>query len=563
MTTSITEVTKREIGKHFVFGFHGHELNDDIKTLIKEYYLGNIILMKRNVRDVIQVRRIVRELQAFAKECGHQKPLLIGIDQENGLVSAFSSPTAGTQFPGAMALAATGSPDLAEEVSEASAKELKMVGINWAYSPIADVNSDPKNPVIGVRSFGDDPREVTRYALAVSRGLTTSGVAPSAKHFPGHGDTHVDSHLALPRILKSKQELEKTELMPFKALIKPNPIASVMVGHMALPLFTGDDSPASLSDKVTNGLLRKEMGYEGVVVTDCIEMDAIADPAQGGCGIEEGAVRALLSGVDVVMACHTYEKQVGAINRVYEALMAERLDLVTLEKGGERVDRMKDLFVGGWEAVLNSETDEAFEEKWEDMKNKNLALSIKAYRQSCALIWDSGILPLKVGREERLLLFTPKMESLNRAVDDADGVLRDRAGRLRNTVGASYLALAELIQEKTQCEHVVYSSSDSTVVPIQGHIEAVVFVLRNADRSMWQREYLKKVLMGCASIPVVLLASCGPYDLVGEDSERVRAGTAYVASFEFTRSAFEAIVEGIFDEKRTEWAKVPIVGGAL
>lgn len=332
-----------------------------------------------------------------------------------------------------------------------------------------------------------------------------------------------------------------------------------MVGHMALPLLTGNDTPASLSDKVTNGLLRKEMGYGGVVVTDCLEMDAIADPAQGGCGVEEGAVRALLSGVDVVMTCHTFERQVGAVRKVYEALERGRLDLDNLQGEG-RVDRMKHLFVGGWENVLSEEAEEVFDEKWKEVKKENLALSMKAYRKSCALVWDSGILPLKVGQGKRVLLFTPEMESLNRAVDDADGVLRDRSGRLRNTAGASYLALANLIQERAQSKHVVYSSHNSVVEPTQADVGAVFFVLRNADRSVWQREYLKKLLAVCARIPVVLLASCGPYDLVGE--EKVRAGTAYIASFEFTREAFEAVVEAVFDEKSSGWAKLPVMAAA-
>ncbi|KAF5375357.1 hypothetical protein D9615_008023 [Tricholomella constricta] len=537
--TILTDDAKREIGQHFVFGFHGHEVSENIETLIRDYHLGSVILMKRNVKDAKQVRKIIRELQRIAKESGHAKPLLIG------LVSAFSSPTAGTQFPGAMALAATGDVDLTFKVSAATAKELKMVGINWAYSPVADVNSDSRNPVIGVRSFGDEPVDVARYAVAVARGLTSGGVAPSAKHFPGHGDTHVDSHLALPRITKSKDELKKTELVPFDELVRDaDPVASVMVGHMALPGLTGDFTPASLSSKVTKGLLREEMGYKKVVVTDCLEMDAIAEPLQGGCGVEEGAVRSLVSGVDVVMVCHTYERHVGSMESVYAAVEDGRLDLNELLEGGRRVSKMKDAFVGGWDDVLKDGGDAIFDAEWKALKAENGELSKRAYQMSSAVVWGAEKLPLKVAKEREVMLFTPEMESLNRAVDDADDVLRDRGGRVRNTAGASYLNLADQIQQRAKTTHVVYSSEED-VVAITDRVGAVVFVLRNADRSVWQRQYMEKVLTVCREIPVVLLASCGPYDLVGEDE--LRDKTAYVASFEFTREAFEAVVGVVFD----------------
>ncbi|KAG6824085.1 hypothetical protein H0H92_008041 [Tricholoma furcatifolium] len=547
--SSLSEAQRREIGQHFVFGFHGHEVSDNIRTLIREYYLGSVILMKRNVKDAKQVRKLVQDLQTIAKESGHVKPLLIGIDQENGLVSAFSSPTAGTQFPGAMALAATGDPDLAFKVSAATAKELKMVGINWVYSPVADVNSDSRNPVI-------DSKDVALYASSVARGHTSCGVAPSAKHFPGHGDTHVDSHLALPVITKSKSQLEATELVPFVDLVKStNPIASIMIGHMALPGLTGDNTPASLSSKVTKDLLRNELGYAGVIVTDCLEMDAIAEPLQGGCGVEEGALRCLLAGADVAMVCHTFERHVGSIKRACAAVESGELSISELEVSGKRVAMMKDAFVGSWDTVLPSETDEAFQSRWDELKKANRRLSKTAYQKSSAVVWGADKLPLKVDAQKEILLFTPTMELLNKAVDDPEGVQRDRSGRLRNTAGASYLALASEIQKRVSTSrHIVYSSDDE-VESITNDVGAIVFVLRNADRSTWQKEYLKKLLSRSDNIPIALLASCGPYDLVGEDNIRER--TAFLASFEFTREAFEAFVATAFDSAEGH-GRVPV-----
>ncbi|KAG6859762.1 hypothetical protein C0995_004397 [Termitomyces sp. Mi166 len=538
---SLSDEVKREIGQHFVYGFHGHQVSDDIKTLIRDYHLGSVLLMKRNVLNAKQVRNIVRELQSIAKESGHQKPLLIGIDQENGIDRA-------QPLPGAMALAATGNPDIAYQVSVATAEELKMVGINWVYSPVADVNSDSRNPVI-------DPQEVAQYASSVARGLTSCGVAPSVKHFPGHGDTHVDSHLALPVIKKSRSQLEATELVPFDDLIHGTPpVASVMVGHMALPCLTGDNTPASLSPKITKELLRGQMGYDGVVVTDCLEMDAVAEPLQGGCGVEEGALRSLLAGADVAMVCHTFERHIGSIERVYAAVESGELPYSELVASGRRIAKMKGAFVRGWDDVLPAETEETFQTKWDELKKAHLELSRAAYRKSSAVVWGTEKLPLKVDEKKEVLLFTPTMESLNRAVDDPEGALRDRSGRLRNTAGASYLALASEVQKCVTMRHIVYSS-DEEVENITSDVGAIVFVLRNADRSVWQNDYLKKVLVQSTDIPVVLLASCGPYDLIGQ--EDLREKTVFMASFEFTRNAFEAFVGVVFDGNEAQ-GRVPV-----
>ncbi|KAG5350185.1 hypothetical protein C0989_012334 [Termitomyces sp. Mn162] len=535
----LSDEVKREIGQHFVFGFHGHQVSEDIKTLIRDYYLGNVILMKRNVLDAKQVRNIVRELQSIAKESGHEKPLLIGIDQENG----------------AMALAATGNPDIAYQVSAATAKELKMVGINWVYSPVADVYVPTETvwePSVSQEDDETHPhiaesKEVTRYASSVARGLTSCGIAPSAKHFPGHGDTYVDSHLALPVIRKTRSQLEATELVPFNALIHGTPpIASVMIGHMALPDLTGDNTPASLCPKITNELLRNQMGYDGVVVTDCLEMDAIAEPLQGGCGVEEGALRSLLAGADVAMVCHTFERHVGSINRVYAAVENGELPYGELVTSGRRIAKMKDEFAGNWGDVLVRETEETFQKEWNELKKMNMELSRTAYQKSLAVVWGTEKLPLKVEKKKKLLLFTPTMESLNRAVDDPEGVLRDRLGRLRNTAGASYLGLASEVQKRvTTMRHIVYSSHEDVDKNIISDARAIVFVLRNADRSIWQKHYLRKVLTQSKDIPVILLASCGPYDLAG--AEDLHEKTVFIATFEFTRNAFEAFVEVAFD----------------
>ncbi|KAF8196709.1 glycoside hydrolase family 3 protein [Mycena galopus ATCC 62051] len=532
---------KKRIGQHFVFGFHGDSVSADIKTLIQEYYIGSVILMKRNVVDAAQIRALIRELQTLARDAGYAKPLLIGIDQENGLVSAFSRSGAGTQFPGAMALAATGSPAVAEQVSFASGRELNLVGINWAYSPVADVNSDSRNPVIGVRSFSDDPEQVGLFASAVAEGLTRARIAPSAKHFPGHGDTSVDSHLALPRIMKSPAELHATELPPFASLIKQG-VASVMTGHMALPAVTGSDAPCSLSRKITTDLLRGELGFEGVVVTDCLEMEAISNKAQGACGVEVGAVRALEAGADIVMICHTIAWQTGAVLEAYKAVESGRLVL-----DETRIDVLKDKFAGSWDDVLGESGDFDFNTEWESAKKDSAALSDKAYQMSTALLnGNSGALPLKAGQQ--VALFTPPMESLNAAVDDADGVLRTKDGKLRNTAGPSFLAFAESISKRAPCAHTVYHPDSE--LEVSPDCAAVIFTLRNGDRSPWQLESLQR-LAASVEVPIIVVGSCAPYDAAG-------VAQPYIACFEYTPAALESATRFIFGEQGPAVGVVPV-----
>ncbi|KAF9040166.1 glycoside hydrolase superfamily [Panaeolus papilionaceus] len=531
----LTEQQKKDIGKHFVFGFHGFTPSDNVKDLITKYHLQNIILFKRNIENAQQTRELINNLQKLSRDARHGKGLLVGIDQENGLVSAFSSPTAGTQFPGAMAQAATGSTELAKRVGVATGEELKAVGINWVYSPVADINLDSRNPVIGVRSFGEDPGKVAAFAVAASEGLVSAGVASTAKHFPGHGDTHVDSHLALPRIVKPKSQIESQELVPFKALIDSG-IPSIMTGHMALPLLTDDDTPCSLSYEITTKLLRDELRYEGVVVTDCLEMDAIADESQGGCGVAEGALQALKAGADIVMICHRMDRQTAALERVYKALEAGEISWDLIHESGKRIDEMKKVFVG------ENRGGDWLDDEWKRMKEGHGSLSEEAYRLSRRVVWGNEKLPLNLGERE-LVLFTPQMETINPAVDSEEGVLKNADGSVRNTAGPYYLALAKSLEEKLmgRLKHTVYSNQQE--LSLEANAGGMIFVLRNADTKPWQIECLKQVATQAQNkkIPVVLVSSCGPYDLVGLE-ETFIGWTTYIQTFEFTIPGLYGIV---------------------
>lgn len=461
-----------------------------------------------------------------------------------------------------MALASAGDPDIAERVSAASAAQLKMVGIQWVYSPVADVNTDYRNPVIGVRSFGDseqsyitplhfmnaadvvEPQKVADYAIAVVRGHASSGVASTAKHFPGHGDTHTDSHLALPIIMKNGDQIQKEELVPFKALIEAS-VPSIMTGHMALPLITKSQVPCSLSKEITTVLLRETLGFKGVVVTDCLEMDAISQPEQGGCGIEEGALRALQAGADVVMICHTFARQKAALERVYLAVEQGLLGYGSLRLSGERVDKMKDDFVGSWSYCLREVSD--WDQKFEGLKQDGQRLSEKVYSNTAKIIWDSAqLLPDAFRADKQLILLTPEMESVNRAVDTDEGKIVGTDGVIRNRAGPSYAAFGKVLKSRvTHLKHVVYGSSGQMDGSLSGDIGGVVFVMRNADVRRWQLKQLEALDLKGRNVPVVLVSSCGPYDLRGLETQ-YKDWTRYICTYEFTLEGLVAMLPKLF-----------------
>jgi beta-N-acetylhexosaminidase len=276
----------------FIVGFHGHTPSDDIKTLIAAYHVGAVVLFGRNVANAAQLEALTKSLQEYAISAGHAQPLFIAIDQEGGLVTRIKSPIA-AQVPGSMALGATGFTDHAYAASSVTAETLKSFGINMNYAPIADINSEPKNPVIGVRSPSDDPETVGRFVSAQANGLRDGGIVPCVKHFPGHGDTAVDSHHGLPVINKTKAKLEECEFVPFRRAAVEE-IEAIMTAHIALPALGGDEGlPASLNPKAI-AILRDEIQYDGLIVSDCLEMDGV----RATFGTENGAVMALKVSLD-------------------------------------------------------------------------------------------------------------------------------------------------------------------------------------------------------------------------------------------------------------------------
>ncbi|MBA5729727.1 beta-hexosaminidase [Aerococcaceae bacterium INB8] len=279
------------------------ELNDDIRQILANYQFGGVILFAENVVETEQTARLVYQLQASQVESDHL-PLLIGIDQEGGIVNRLGS---GTQLPGNMALGATNDPEYSKLAGDIIGSELKALGINVNFAPSVDINNNPKNPVIGLRSFSSDPEIVSEHGLGYIEGIKEHNVSVAAKHFPGHGDTDVDSHFGLPVVDKSFDELMNNELLPFKAVMDAD-TDMIMTAHIQFPQLEsemkvseedGSDIllPATLSPAILTNLVRDEMAYEGIVITDALNMEAIAN----NFGEVETSILSKKAGADILL----------------------------------------------------------------------------------------------------------------------------------------------------------------------------------------------------------------------------------------------------------------------
>jgi beta-N-acetylhexosaminidase len=285
--------------------FPGHQPPEWIRRWL-DRGLGGVVLFADNVRDGEQVAGLNGALRA------ERSDLVIAIDEEGGDVTRLEA-RSGSSYPGNLALGSVDDLELTRAVAGSIADGLRAAGVTLNLAPVADVNSNPENPVIGVRSFGSDPELVARHVAASVTGMQERGVAACAKHFPGHGDTALDSHLDLPVVDDRRDELLAGPLMPFRAAVEAG-VAAVMTAHVLVPAL--DSVPATLSEVVVTGLLRDELGFEGAVVSDALEMRAISARA----GIEGGAVRALAAGVDALCLGHDVDD--GLVERTHATLVA-------------------------------------------------------------------------------------------------------------------------------------------------------------------------------------------------------------------------------------------------
>ncbi|QSQ12803.1 beta-N-acetylhexosaminidase [Myxococcus landrumensis] len=320
-----TSALYRDCARLFMVGFPGTRIDADFAALMDDGIYG-AILFKRNVGTAQETAALCREVKTRAG-----RPFILSVDQEGGRVARLRGAPF-TTLPSMRELGQRGDAQLVERVGRLLAHELRAVGFDWDFAPVLDVDTNPANPVIGDRSPSREAQEVARLGVALARGLEAGGVASCGKHFPGHGDTTTDSHLTLPRLTHDLERLRQVELVPFRAFAQAR-LASVMTAHVMFDALD-KDVPATMSERVLARVLREELGFDGVLVSDDLEMKAIADHYT----VEEAAVRGTMAGVDLFLVCHHADVQRRAIEAVVKAVESGRIPRERIQEAHRRLD---------------------------------------------------------------------------------------------------------------------------------------------------------------------------------------------------------------------------------
>ena len=314
-----------------VSGFEGTCLNARTEALIVQQGIGGLILFERNFQNPEQLMALINDLQSLVADNPEIPPLFISVDQEGGRVARLGEPF--TKFPPMSCLGRANSLELAYRFGLGMGKELRAVGVNMDYAPVLDVHSNPANPIIGQRALDTDPEKVACLGAELIRGFYDAGVIPVGKHFPGHGDTSQDSHLTLPRVERTRESLEQTELIPFKHAIQHG-LEVIMTAHVVYPAWDAEQ-PATFSPHIMNDVLRKDLQFTGLIISDDLEMQAIDQKLES---IPEMGTRA---GIDLFLICHDLEKVTALQEAMIQDIEMGRIPQATIEQSLARIFQVK------------------------------------------------------------------------------------------------------------------------------------------------------------------------------------------------------------------------------
>jgi beta-N-acetylhexosaminidase len=377
-TTPETESLERKVGQLMSVAFHGTRITSALEAMIRERGIGGVILYAENFTDASSLAKLIEDLGRIAREA-KVAPLFFEIDQEGGPVIRVGK--GATILPGQMALAATADPERSVRTAvNITATELRAIGVNWNFAPVADVNDEPANPVISNRSFSSDPVRVSSLAAAAVRAYDAAGFLCCAKHFPGHGSTTVDSHTGLPRIDVDRASLDRVALAPFRSAIAAG-VPAIMTAHIVVPaLDPTPDLPVTLSRPVLTGLLRASLGFNGLIVTDDLEMGALKSIGQSAAGLA-----ALQAGADYLLFRFDESAQIEGHRRIVEAVRTGALSSARLDESYKRVLDTKRKF-----GILDGRRDGQVPDL---AVNARTALDLA--RASVTLLRNRDVLPLR------------------------------------------------------------------------------------------------------------------------------------------------------------------------
>ncbi len=492
------------------------EMNDEVESMLEKYHFGGIILFAENFADNESVVNLTQGLQ-MANANGGGIPYMLSIDQEGGYITRLQF---GTSTVGNMALAASGKTKYAKKSAKIISSELKALGLNLDFAPSVDVNSNPANPIIGVRAFSDDPEIVTEFSEAYLKGLASNNVIGTIKHFPGHGDTDTDSHTGLPRIDRTKEEVESTDLVPFKELIESGKVDMVMSAHIQFPQIETEtytsikdgstiNLPATLSKTWLTDILRGELGFDGVIITDSLQMDAIAE----NFSTRDSAKLAINAGVNILLMPVELEN-VDSMNAM-DAYIQDIMDMVNNGEIDESLidESCKKIIALKYQRGIMDET--YSEEKTENMlMNVNSLVGTEESHEvereigdDCITVLknDNDTLPYTVGENENVVMISTT-EAQKNILDHGFYVLKDEG-----IIDSS--ATIQILNENNGENH-----EDCLNVIDQANVLIVTSTLdassqldtTQSDRIRNVQEYISKAKS--LGIPVIVISAKIPYD---------------------------------------------------
>lgn len=518
--SSNAQMDTTAVGHKLLLGFTGPEPPPHILHWLASRPLGGFAIFRyRNVENPYQVRQLTNALQQAARASG-QPPLLICADQEGGQLNALGP--ALTPFPGNMALGAAGDTNLAYRAGLAIGRECAALGINANYAPCCDVNSNPQNPVIGIRSFGENPKKVAELAAAMATGIQDAGVASAAKHFPGHGDTIADSHHGVPVVDHDEKRLWDVELQPFITAVRAG-VKMVMTAHVGVPVLNdGRVIPATLSPAILQGLLRRRLSFPGVIVSDAMDMAAITQ----GAGMAGDVIRATEAGVDMLLLTNDLDALDMAYNALIHSLETGRISTATMTDSVQRILALKQWLAAQEQPDLS--VIRCFE-------HCQLAQEI-ANRAVTLVRDDAGLLPLRLPADARIAVIQPMFQNLTPA---------DTSSSEKLTLGRALRRYHPSVDEYL----ITHRPDESTIATFRHRIRQYDLVIIGTIEASRQREQadLVHALLDTA-VPMISVALRTPYDLAAYPRAQTHACT-----YSIQEPAMQALAAAL-------WGEIPFQG---
>lgn len=507
---------KEKIGQMIGLAFSGTEYSEDLKYQVEEIGVGLIIYFKDNCASPEQIFNLNKIINSQAKIAP-----FISLDQEGGMVARVTQGV--TQSPGAMAISATQNVKNAYDMAYNMGVELRKIGFNLNFAPVGDINNNPKNPVINVRSYSEDPHVVKEYMHEAVKGYTDAGMMTTIKHFPGHGDTAVDSHVGLPVIDFDKERLEQVELVPFR-LAKEENLPGIMASHV---LYTKYDNeyPTTLSKKVVTGLLREEIGYDGLVVTDSLTMSAVF----GRFSIEEIALHSFNSGCDILLLCggRQLEMQKQFAEAALRLAEEGKIPLEVIDRSVERILRYKKMFNVGQMA-----------DSFEDIKDElevpsSMEAAKKVAQDSMTLVKNENNL-IPINKEQKTLVVFPQIKVVT-LVENEDSTLNSLGDFMPFEVDKHYISLDPTEEEK------------QILLNKEKDYDVIVYCSYNACFNKEQ----EKLINNLNKDKLIVVAIRTPYDI------NVLDVPTYLCAYEASVLSFQAIAN-VLSGKNKATGKLPV-----